>query len=80
MFTADPAEHYDQKAVKFGSHSPASAVIQGILQDRCETSPMDLAKSTESGAAQRKYNETHSSSCMIIALASSVLTSSPSKR
>merc|ERR1719428_1605834 len=57
MFTADPAEYYDQKAEKKASYSPASATIQGILKDMYDTFSMNLEKSTESEAVQQKNYE-----------------------
>merc|ERR1719388_274523 len=57
MFTADPAEYYDQKAEKKASYSPASATIQGILKDMYDTFSMNLEKSTESEATSTKNYE-----------------------
>merc|ERR1719428_2331631 len=57
MFTADPAEYYDQKAEKKASYSPASATIQGILKDMYDTFSMNLEKSTESEATSTKNFE-----------------------
>merc|ERR1719247_1523948 len=57
MFTADPAEYYDQKAEKKASYSPASATIQGILKDMYDTFSMNLEKSTETEATQAKNFE-----------------------
>merc|ERR1719421_1641415 len=57
MFTADPAEYYDQKAEKKASYSPASATIQGILKDMYDTFAMNLEKSTESEATSQKNYE-----------------------
>merc|ERR1719428_2054233 len=57
MFTADPAEYYDQKAEKKASYSPASATIQGILKDMYDTFSMNLEKSTETEATQQKNFE-----------------------
>ena len=46
-FTADPAEFYEQKPQKKESYSPASATIQGIIKDMCDTLAMDLERATE---------------------------------
>merc|ERR1719428_2043676 len=58
MFTADPAEYYDQKAEKKASYSPASATIQGILKDMYDTFSTSLERGTETEATQQKNYET----------------------
>merc|ERR1719399_920858 len=77
MFTADPAEYYDQKAEKKASYSPASATIQGILKDMYDTFSMNLEKSTESEATSTKNYENLSS---VAAKTMSVLAATKTKK
>merc|ERR1719409_144492 len=57
-FMQNPADYLDQKAKKSASYSPASGMIQGILNDMYDTFSMNLEKATETEATQQKNFET----------------------